>query len=154
MAAAQSFDITTGCDLQEVDNAVNQAVKEIRQRYDFKGVKAEIKFRRKLADDLVVKVYQTTRKLPNGERYGLQSQIRRAAVSVPTNIVEGCARQSTKDYLRFLTMAMASASEVRYLLNLAARLGFLSSTECEGLESRYDELIRSLQRLISALHDR
>ncbi len=46
MAAAQSFDITTGCDLQEVDNAVNQAIKEIRQRYDFKGVKAEIKFRR------------------------------------------------------------------------------------------------------------
>lgn len=107
-----------------------------------------------LADELVVTVYRTTRKLPNEERYGLQSQIRRAAVSVPTNIVEGCARQSTKDYLHFLTMAMASASEVRYLLNLAARLGFLSSAECEGLESRYDELIRSLQKLISALRDR
>ena len=46
MAPTQTFDITTGCDLQEVDNAVNQALKEIRQRYDFKGVKAEIKFRR------------------------------------------------------------------------------------------------------------
>lgn len=46
MPPAQSFDVTTGCDLQEVDNAVNQALKEIRQRYDFKGVKADIKFRR------------------------------------------------------------------------------------------------------------
>ena len=46
MAARQSFDITTGCDLQEVDNAVNQAMKEVRQRYDFKGLKADIEFRR------------------------------------------------------------------------------------------------------------
>ncbi|MDX1389844.1 MAG: DUF520 family protein, partial [Acidobacteriota bacterium] len=46
MAATQSFDVTSGCDLQEVDNAVNQAIKEITQRYDFKGVKVEIDFRR------------------------------------------------------------------------------------------------------------
>ena len=76
-----------------------------------------------LADELAVKVYRVTRSFPVEERYWLQAQLRRAAVSVPTNIVEGCARNSEKDYLHFVDVAIASASEVRYLLGLTTRLG-------------------------------
>jgi four helix bundle protein len=102
-----------------------------------------------LADELVVRVYRTTRSFPVEERYGLQAQIRRAAVSVPTNIVEGCARTSQRDYAQFLRVALGSASEVRYLLGLSSRLELLSDTT--ELEGRYDELVRGLQGLLTAV---
>ena len=86
-----------------------------------------------LADELAVAVYRGTRTLPPQERYGLQAQLRRAAISIPTNIVEGCARPSTRDYVHFLTIALGSACEVRYLLNLTARL-FPGTDELQGLE--------------------
>ena len=104
-----------------------------------------------LADGLVIEAYRLTRSLPPEERYGLQAQIRRAAVSVPTNLVEGCARRSTKDYLYFVGVALGSASEVRYLLNLARRFEFVAASEAEALEGGYSELIRGLQRLIDVL---
>lgn len=106
-----------------------------------------------LADELVVEVYRATRGFPVEERYGLQAQLRRAAVSVPTNIVEGCARNSEKDYLHFVDVAIASASEVRYLLRLSGRLGILQKASEEALVRRYDDLIRSLQRLLSSLRN-
>ena len=75
-----------------------------------------------LADELTVRIYRATREFPASERYGLQSQIRRAAVSVPTNLVEGCARESSGDFARFLDVAFGSSREVIYLLSLAGRL--------------------------------
>lgn len=107
-----------------------------------------------LADELVLEIYRCTTRFPSEERFGLQSQIRRAAVSVPTNIVEGCARNFIRDYLHYVNIALASASEVRYLLGLSRRLRCLEPDHAEALEARYGELVRSLQKLFSALRPR
>jgi len=104
-----------------------------------------------LADDLVVEVCPVTTGFDTEERYGLKSQLRRAAIGVPATIVEGCARRTTKDYLHFVTIALGSASEVRYLLGLAARLGLLDADAVAPIRARCDELVRALQRLVSAL---
>ena len=100
-----------------------------------------------LADDLVVTVYQASAGFPAAERFGLQAQIRRAAVSVPSCIVEGSARRSTKEYLNFLNIAAGSASEVRYLAELSHRLGFMPIEAQRPLTERYTELIARLQAL-------
>ena len=77
-----------------------------------------------LADEVAVLIYRATRRFPKEEMYGLTSQMRRAAVSVPSNIVEGCARETQAEYLRFLEVAFASLRELHYQLNLAGRLGY------------------------------
>lgn len=104
-----------------------------------------------LADALVVDVYRATRGFPSDERFGLVAQLRRAAVSVPTNIVEGCGRASERDYVRFLNIALASLREVGYLLDLSARLGFLPPEDAAGIGAQYNECARVLSGLISAL---
>jgi four helix bundle protein len=104
-----------------------------------------------LADELVLEIYGCTRGFPSEERYGLQAQIRRGAISVPTNIVEGSARATTKDYQHFIAIALGSASEVRYLLSVAHRLGFLPDSDHAHVGGRYDELVRGLQSHFSAL---
>src|SRR4051812_25727845 len=76
-----------------------------------------------LAHSLAIQIYSHTATFPTAERFGLQSQLRRAAVSAATNIVEGSARRSRADYARFIDMALASATEVDYLLELSASLG-------------------------------
>lgn len=104
-----------------------------------------------LSDELVVEVYRRTERFPSAERYGLQSQVRRASVSVPTNIVEGCTRASTRDFAHFVTIALGSASEVRYLLSLAARLEILPAEDASYLEPRCEELVKALSGLVSKL---
>ena len=77
-----------------------------------------------LADQFALLVYKHTMTFPREEQFGLTSQVRRAAVSIPSNIVEGCARATNADYLRFLDIAYGSSSEANYQISLAHRLGF------------------------------
>ena len=79
-----------------------------------------------LADSLVVRVYHATRNVRTQERYGIQQQVRRSAISVACNLVEGCARRTQKEYLHFVNVALASAAETRYWLHLASRLGMVA----------------------------
>ncbi|MGH7148530.1 MAG: four helix bundle protein [Nitrospiraceae bacterium] len=85
--------------------------------------------------------------------FGLISQIRRAAVSVPSNIVEGCARDNEPDYLRFLNIAFGSLRELHYQLNLSKWLGFLPNEDSSLLEPKVVETEKVLNGLIRALRD-
>jgi four helix bundle protein len=107
-----------------------------------------------LADEVAVMVYRETSAFPNHELYGLTSQMRRATVSAASNIVEGCARGSQGDYVRFLEIAFGSTRELRYQCGLARRLGFFADNDTSTLEQKLVEsekvlnaLIRSVRRL-------
>lgn len=106
-----------------------------------------------LADELVLDVDAATAGFPPEERYGLQAQIRRAAVRTASTLVEGCARRTTRDFLHFVTMALGSASEVRYQLTLASRLNRMDRDKAGSLHQRYDSLVRGLQALHTSLDE-
>ena len=104
-----------------------------------------------VADNLALRVYHATRRFPVEERYGLQSQIRRAALSVATNIVEGCARESDKEYGRFINVAFGSAAETHYLFSVVRRLELLVAGMCVEFESEYESLLKALNKLLTSI---
>jgi four helix bundle protein len=104
-----------------------------------------------LADQLVLAVYRASTDFPASERYGLQAQLRKAAVSSAANIVEGCARRHEREYSHFLNIAAGSAAEARYLADVSGRLSFMLIEECRSLEAGYKELCASLKALIDSL---
>jgi len=105
----------------------------------------------KVADTLALIVYQHTKSFPSDERFGLHSQLRRAAVSAVTNIVEGSARRSRSDYARFIDIALASATEVDYLISLCYRLRLLSREAYDECKTCTHELLPSLQKLLVSI---
>ena len=92
-----------------------------------------------LADELALKTYKISSNFPKEEIFGLTSQMRRCAVSVPSNIVEGSARESQREYLRFLEIAFGSLRELHYQFGLAIRLGYISENNTGNLESTLTE---------------
>lgn len=103
------------------------------------------------AHQLTLAVYSVTQQFPSDERYGLTSQIRRAATSIPTNIAEGCGYGSDAELKRFLQIAMGSASEVDYQLLLARDLKFISPQDYQPLAQQIDEIKRMLATFIKKL---
>ena len=103
------------------------------------------------AIELVDEVYRGTQSFPTDERYGLTSQLRRAAVSVPSNIAEGKGHNSDKELVVFLHHARGSVFEVETQLVLAARLGYLSEKNREKLEGLAGEVARMLNGLIDRM---
>lgn len=85
------------------------------------------------------------------ENFGLKSQMRRAAVSVPSNIVEGCSRSGEKDFVRFLEVAFGSLRELSYQLTLSARLGYLSPSDFQSIEPQATEVEKVLGALIRTI---
>lgn len=104
--------------------------------------------------DFVVAVYKSTEDFPKEEKFGLTSQLRRAAVSIPANIAEGAARKSSKEFAHFLSNAQGSASEVETELLIAHRLGFLDEPVHLKLRGSLDEIGRMLTGLCHHLERR
>jgi four helix bundle protein len=90
--------------------------------------------------------------MPPEERYGLQAQIRRAAISVAANIVEGCARPNAAEYRRFLEIAHASSREIEFLIDIGSRLKLLDQTRCRQLLKDYDGLAAGLVCLAASVN--
>jgi four helix bundle protein len=100
---------------------------------------------------LALVIYKETKNFPKEELYGLTSQIRRASMSIPTNIAEGCGLNTDKGFARFLQIAMGSASETEYQLILARDLEFLPKDSYEKLHTDVEEVKRMLASLLKTL---
>ena len=100
------------------------------------------------AHKLVLLIYGITKAFPHEERYGLTSQIKRAAISTPTNIAEGCGRQTQKDFAHYLQNAFGSMQEVQYLSYLSFELKYLDASTYTTLENSISEVKAMLMGLI------
>lgn len=107
----------------------------------------------KKADDLAFQVFQATKSFPKEEIYGLTSQIRRSALSIPTNIVEGYSRRSDKELTRFVSISLGSLAETKYLLYFCGRLDYLKKPELDRLAGGYDLLGKSLFKFYEAVKE-
>ena len=106
------------------------------------------------AYQVCLEVYKITKGFPGEERYGLTSQIRRAAVSVPSNIAEGYGRKTTREYIRSLYLAYGSNCELDTQISLSGDLGYMKAQEKEMLQKNIGEVERMLKALIKSLEDK
>jgi four helix bundle protein len=105
----------------------------------------------KMSHELALRVYSITRSFPKEETYSLTSQLRRAASSVPANLVEGANRSSRVDYRRFVSIAKGSAAETKYHLLLAKDLGYMQEKEYKQIVSDYARVLGMLDKLVKSL---
>ena len=106
-----------------------------------------------LSHELVLQLYDTTKKFPPAERFGLTAQLRRCAVSVPSNLAEGCGRSSRRDFARFIQIAFGSASELQYQLLLSRDLAYLDADTWKRYDGMVDEVKRMLFGLLDAVRE-
>jgi len=106
------------------------------------------------AIDLAVVVYRVTGGFPDSEKYGLVSQMRRASVSVASNIAEGAARQSRKEFVQFLAMAAGSASELHTQVTISLRIGMGNADDLISLGKELDLIAKMLQGLMRSVRAR
>lgn len=99
----------------------------------------------------VSKIYALTATFPESEKFGLTSQMRRAAVSIPSNIAEGYARKHRAEYIQFLRVAFGSGAELETQLHIARELGFVKDTDTLETEQFLSEVMRMLNKLIASL---
>ncbi|MEA2114804.1 MAG: four helix bundle protein [Thermodesulfobacteriota bacterium] len=100
---------------------------------------------------VVIEIYRITKAFPSDERFGLVSQIRRSAASVPANIAEGCVRKGDRDFSRFLSIAAGSASETQYHLLLSHELKFLGKNDYMEIDRQIKEVKRMLYGFMKRL---
>ena len=105
----------------------------------------------KLSREFCSDIYEVTGSFPETEKFGLSNQLRRAAVSIPSNISEGCSRKSNKDFSRFLEIAMGSMYEVETQLLISNDLGFLSDKRLEFLVDKLNAIIKMTSKFKSIL---
>ena len=103
------------------------------------------------AHQLALEIYAATSNFPADERYGLTTQLKRAAASIPTNIAEGCGRRSEREFANFLNIAFGSASELEYFLLLCRDLSLLNENRHSNLHSRTEEVKRMLSAFMNRL---
>jgi four helix bundle protein len=103
--------------------------------------------------ELAKSVYAVTGAFPGEERFGLSSQMRRAAVSIGSNIAEGCGRRGDKELIAYLHIALGSASELEFQSELAIQLGYMTNAEVLALLSQIVEVKRMLSRLILGISE-
>ena len=104
--------------------------------------------------NLAVKIYELTKHMPKEELYGLTAQMRRAAVSIPSNIAEGQQRASTKEFLRFLSIARGSNAELQTQLVLACKLGYFQSEQIRETMNLTKEVSKMINALMISLNKR
>ena len=113
---------------------------------DYKKIKAW-----QLAHHLTLNVYSSTRNFPVSEQFGITSQLRRAASSVPANIAEGSGRTTDKDFLRFLDIALGSLKETEYFLLLSSELNYLQTAEWTLLHEQTTDALKCLIGFIKSI---
>ena len=106
------------------------------------------------AAELAVSVYRSTKDFPRDERFGLTAQIRRSAISVGSNIVEGCHRQGNRAFLAFLHQALGSAAELEFQRRIALELGFADAHALDAVRDLANKVKRMLINLITSLRTR
>lgn len=111
---------------------------------DYKKIRAW-----QLANELAINIYKATNAFPKSEIFGLTSQMRRAAVSVPANIVEGAGRNHEKEYLYFLYTAIGSLYELGYYIDFSKQIGYLKDDDFNKLLSQHEVTIKTLRALIN-----